>query len=358
MMVKTKKLSDDVDDDFILKTLNNFKGLNLSSHYDFEETTTCSLVDSKKIADFMATNKPLLFRVSDDNVLYFKTSSDDEEQLFDIDVTKSFVKTDIWLYDKLIKVVDIFPNASSSNISDEMTGFYVCLVIASVFGDEFEVEFIEVVNGYSFAKWEKSDDSDFNFSSLATSWIQIGSRFIKMVAAAAKYALLREKRKKHVPSALQLPQETVLELNKCIRTVDAIRHDYDIIKLRPSEREKMTKLEIKVMIKERDDAIELALKNDNKIYQIWRLLNFNSNVIPPVTLLKINRQSKRDALGLFKSIRGEEENPKTREDKLELKKVENLLKKAVKRAFLNKLFDSESKKFIDNPDMYVAPDFV
>lgn len=57
---------------------------------------------------------------------------------FDIDVENSFS-----LYDKVIRVPEIFPNASSTKISDEMTSCYCCIVIASVFSGSFEDELLE-----------------------------------------------------------------------------------------------------------------------------------------------------------------------------------------------------------------------
>jgi hypothetical protein len=130
-----------------------------------------------------------------------------------------------------------------------------------------------------------------------------------MVASAARYALVREKQKKRVPSALLLPQDVVLELIKTIRDVSVIRYEYDDVKLDSVNRSRISKLEIKVLIAERDSRIHKRITSNNKIYQVWRLMNLNSNVIPPTILLQINREAKKSALELFQNIRSFEGVP-------------------------------------------------
>lgn len=84
----------------------------------------------------------------------------------------------------------------------------------------------------------------------------------------------------------------------------------------------------------------------------------NSNLIPPNYLLKFNRESKREALNIYLKINNKSDGKLTRDEKVEVKKLENYLKKSLRRAYLNKLFDDEAKKFISSPETYVAPNFV
>jgi hypothetical protein len=81
-------------------------------------------------------------------------------------------------------------------MSEEMSACYVCLVISSVFKDEFEEQFLNVSNNYDFVKWEQTSEFEYSFIELYTDWVQMGSKYVKMVASAAKYALVREKKKK------------------------------------------------------------------------------------------------------------------------------------------------------------------
>lgn len=243
-------------------------------------------------------------------------------------------------------------------ISNEMSSFYTGLVISSVFGEAFEEEFIEVASNYNFSNWSPMDDDCVTFTDLLTSWIQLGSKYIKMVASAAKYALVREKQKKRVPSALLLPQDVVLEFRKTCREVDEIRYDYDTIKLDAFSRSKMSKLEIRITIAERDLKIQKRIEKDPKIYQVWRLMNMNSGVIPPSILLRINRESKKNALELYQNIRACTGGPTTRDDKLAVKVLEDKCKRIVRRAYLNKLFAQEAVKFNNNPEKYIAPNFL
>lgn len=347
-----------LDDDGIKGILAKFNDLNLEEHYDFKSGSYTSYDDREKIKNFLQNNKPIKFEINESNFVYYKLEKDDESKIFDIDVEKSFVKSDLWLYDKIYPVTTVFPTIMDSEVSNEMTGFYTCLVIASVFGGAFEDELLEVADVYNFDLWCPNDESQCSMSDLVTSWIQLGSKYIKLVAAAAKYALVRERNKKTIPSALQLPMDTVLELNKTIREVEQVRYEFDNFKLSDEIRSKLSRLQIKMINAEKESKIQSIIERDPKILQIWRLTNLNSNVIPPNILLRINREAKRSALELFQNVENTKGIPDTRDERLLVKQLESKYKKIVRRAYLNKLFSDESKKFILNPNVYIAPNFL
>lgn len=347
-----------LDKESIKDYLGKFKDLDLKSHYDFNDFSECLIGDVSELKRLIADNKPIKFSINDANELYYKLSDEKQEQVFDIDVEKSFSKSDVWLYDKLISVSKIFPNVASSKISDEMSSFYVCIVAASVFEGEFEEELLEVASEYDFTNWKQGNDTSLTFFDLCNEWIQLGSKYVKMVAAAAKFSIMRERRKKPIPSALQLPEDLDLELNKTIRDVEAIRFEYDYIKLSDYNKAQLTKLEIKTLIAKRDKEIEDRLTNNMIVYQVWRLLNLNSNNIPPNTLLKFNRMSRKEAGSVFMNIYNVKSLPTDQDGKIALKKVQMQLKKVSIRAYLNKLFSAEVEKLKSNPEKYVAPAFV
>jgi hypothetical protein len=339
--------------------LDKFSDLKLSEHYHFEDDVRCKIKNVEQAVKVITEQRPIIFKINEeDNSLYYSVDGGASENLFDIDVEASFSKSNVWLCDKLILVSNIFPNVSSIDISDEQVSFYVCTVIASVFGGFFKDDFVEICKNYNFETWKKNSEYSETFLELSTAWIQLGSKYIKLVAAAAKYTLLRERKKKQVPSALQLPEEVDLKLNKCLNDLAKIRFDYDNIKLSDSNRSNMKRLEIKIMIAERDEALNARMKEDSMIYQVIRLMNLNSNNIPPDILLRINRTSQRSSLDLYRKLTGKDDYPTSIEDKFEVKKIENKLKKETKRAYLNKLFARESEKFKQNASNYVAPDFV
>lgn len=353
-----ENLSDRITENVLKENLKKFSDLDLSSHYDFSVESSSTINNFDDFISYIKSNKPIVFTVSEDNMLYYKLDGEDIESIFEIDVTNSFSKSDFWLYDKIIQVPDIFPNVSSTPISEEQTGCYICLTIASVFGDVFEEELLEVGETYNFLNWEQESADSIGFFDLATNWVQIGSKYVKMVAAAARFSLLKEKTKKQVPLALQLPQATVLALNKLIREINTIRFEYDELKLSPENRTKMSKLDVKIIIRERDLAIESKLKEDTELYQIWRLMHLNSNVIPPTILLRINREARKSALQFFKDMNPGKDKPESRDLRIEVKKVEDKFKRTVRRAYLNKRLASETEKYLSNPKQYVAPDFV
>lgn len=189
-------LDRELNEEEVRSLLEKFKELKLSEHYDFNVIVETPINNGKLVAEFLKSNKPLIFEISESNVLYYKFSDQDEANVFSIDVETSFSKSDVWLYEKLITVPQIFPTIMEGKISNEMTSFYTCLVISSVFGDVFEEELIEVSHNYNFSSWTPNSDEDVSMTDLVTSWIQLGSKYVKLVASAAKYALVREKQKK------------------------------------------------------------------------------------------------------------------------------------------------------------------
>jgi hypothetical protein len=338
--------------------LDMFSELGLREHYSFSDDVTSTIDCVEDVTKLLEGSFPIKFTFSDDNTLYYTLEGQEQPVVFDEDILNSFSKSDQWLYNKLVKISSIFPNACTADVSVEQTGFYVCLIIASIFQDEFLVEFREVADNFDFKNWSPNSENGLSFSETSTSWIQLGSKSIKMVAAAAKYALVREKVKKQAPSALQLPEDTVLRLNETVNAVAQIRWNYDNVRLSPEARKLLTKLDIQLIIRKRDEEVSQRLKEDAKIYQIWRLMNLNSNVIPPTIILKFNRKCRSKSIELFKLYNDTVNAPISVEEKLITKKIDNKLKKELRRAYLNKILADQITKYHENPDGYIAPDFV
>jgi hypothetical protein len=342
----------------IIEYLKKTKSEDLEKHYKFEETIKLAFTDKLSLSKFLASNKPIELKLEDDQI-YFKPNVEGENfEIFTIDTKESFSESDKWFYNKIIPVPSVFSNAASSDISNEMSSFYICLIISSVFSGVFEEEFLEVIDTYDFNDWTQKNITALNFDVLYSEWIQIGSKTIKMIAAAAKYSLTRESQKKLAPSALGLSEAQVLALSNLNNQVSNIRHQYDEIRLAPAERSKMSKLDIKIIIKERETAIETARKADQKIYQIWRLNNLNSNHLDPNLLRDFTITARKLAPSVFVQTIGRNFDDNSKTDLIILKKINDKLKKEAVRASLNKLFASEGKKFSNDPKNYVAPNFV
>jgi hypothetical protein len=356
MTLKDNIFNDFTSSEKMKEFLKRFSDLDLASHYSFAEEANCTLSDPDSVAEFIKSTNTIKFRFNDDNTLYYSLNDDDEEMLFDIDVEKSFVTSNEWFYDKLLPVRAVFPNASFAELYGEMVSFFTCVVVASVFGGDFTISLLEVCESYDFRNWRPNDELGESFDDLSTSWVQLGSKYVKMVASAARYSLSREKKKIQVPSNLPLPEDVVTRLAKIERNVDNIRYEYDNIKLSAANRRNMSKLEIKNVVFERDQKIDAERKSDSSLYQIWRLLNLNSTNIPPTYLLKFNRQAKRYAIEQAANFRVG--FPSTPEEKSIMKKIEDEYRKTARRAFLNKMFEEQCKKFVLSPSSYVAPDFV
>lgn len=369
-----KKINN-LSEDRIKEYLDKLRDSDIAKHYRREESGMCHFDNSEAIKKYLIMNQPFKMKV-DGNVVYYCSNNNtdstystveeehegkivDEFTLFDIDVENSFIESDKWLYDKITPVDAIFVNPDTSKLTSEQNSMFICLVIASVMGGEFLEEITEVLDNYDVPSWSAVDSSKtLNFKDLYKEWVQLGSKTIKMIAAAAKYALLRERTKKQFTLALGLPQEQASKLVNLRRNVSNIRYEFDEVKLSASNREKLSKLEVKMIIAQRDMKIQETVQADSKLYQLWRLSNLNSNVIDPSLLRNFIREARRRAPSIFEDVFGSEVALTHDEKLLLLKKLQDKLKKEAIRACLNKMFAEEVLKFKNNPDSYTAPNFV
>jgi len=149
--------------DQVKSYLVTLKDSDLSSHYIYKELITCTSKDATEVKNFIKNNKPIVMTIKDGELYYKLADGMEKDELFTVDTENSFSESNKWLYDKIINVELIYPNISSSNISSEMVSFFICLLIAAVLGDEFEDEFIEVVDTYDFKNWIQGRDGEFDF---------------------------------------------------------------------------------------------------------------------------------------------------------------------------------------------------
>lgn len=358
-MVELKKVDGkDLTEKQITTYLDLLENKELASHYKFHEEVECVVSNEQEAVNFLTSNKPITMSFKDD-VLYYKLEGESEqEEVFSIDISTSFSESDKWLCDKITPVAMIFPNAASATVSAEMTSFYICLVIASTFKKEFEEEFKDICKTYDFSSWRQQDKTALDFTTLSGEWIQLGSKTIKMIAAACKYAIVRERSKKEVRTLLGLPEATDLRLNDLLKSISDIRYHYDNIVLSAEEKAKLSRLEIKNIIAKRDAKIEAKLREDNGMYQLWRLMNLNSNNLLPNEVRGFILNARKQAPEMFLEITGREPDIEDPEDLMSLKKIQDKLKKEAIRASLNKLFTEEVNKYKEDPEAYIAPNFM
>lgn len=180
----------------------------LTEHYSYKEVLNCTLNDASAVRTFISKNKPITIKIKDGELYYKLADGMDKDELFTVDTENSFSTSNKWLYNKIIDVELIFPNISSSKISNEMVSLYICILVATILGGEFETEFMEVIETYNFSKWEKGSKYDYDFMTLARDWVQMGSETVKMIAAAGKYAVTRNQKKKRTSITTRLARGT------------------------------------------------------------------------------------------------------------------------------------------------------
>jgi hypothetical protein len=348
----------ELDEQKIKRFLEMQKETNLADHYSFKNSIVCNFDSANEVVAFIKSNNPINIEIKDGELYYTLDNKMDKDELFTVKTESSFSHSNVWLYDKIIQVELVYPNISEAAASSEMVSFYICLIVASVLRSEFLIEFLEIIKSYNFKKWVQDDEFSLNFNELSREWIQIGSETVKMITAAAKYAISRNEKKKELPSVLDLPEDMVSAYNSLRRTISDVRYEFDRIKLSSSNREKMTSLEIKVLISERDIKIQELITTDRKLHEVWRLTNLNSNVIEPGVLRGYTLSSRKESLSFFKELYGRSPDLSSNEDLINLKKFQNKLKREAIRATLNKIFKHEVIKFKNNQEGYIAPPFV
>jgi hypothetical protein len=348
----------ELDEQKIKLFLEKQKVSNLAEHYSFQNSIVCNFDSPNEVAAFIKSNNPINIEIKDGELYYTLDNKMEKDELFTVNTDSSFSCSNTWLYDKIIQVELVYPNISESAASSEMVSFYICLIVASVLRSEFLIEFLDVIKSYDFKKWKQDDDFSLNFNELSREWIQIGSETVKMITAAAKYSLSRNEKKKELPSVLDLPLDMVSDYNSLRRNISDIRYEFDRIKLSSSNREKMTSLQIKILISERDMKIQELITSDKKLHEVWRLTNLNSNVIEPGVLRGYILSARKESLFFFEQLYGRKPDLTNNEDLINLKKYQDRLKREAVRATLNKIFKLEVIKFKNNQEGYIAPPFV
>jgi hypothetical protein len=351
-------MSFDLDAQKIKVFLEKQKEANLADHYSFQNSIVCNFDSANDVAAFIKSNNPINIEIKDGELYYILDNKMEKDELFTVNTESSFSYSNVWLYDKIIHVELVYPNISEAAASSEMVSFYICLIVASVLRSEFLIEFLDVIESYDFKNWNQNDGFSLNFNELSREWVQIGSETVKMITAAAKYSISRNEKKKELPSVLDLPQDMVSAYNSLRRTISDVRYEFDAVKLSPSNREKMTSLEIKILISERDTKIQELITCNKKLHEIWRLTNLNSNVIEPGVLRGYILSSRLESLIIFEQLYGRSPDLSNNNDLINLKKFQNKLKREAVRATLNKIFKLEVIKFKNNPEGYIAPPFV
>jgi hypothetical protein len=338
--------------------LKKIEKQDLLSHYKFKGDIKCNITDGTKMSDFIKSNRPLEMEIKDGG-LYYKTDSDEEkDELFTIDTESSFSGSNVWFYSRIINVENVYPNISEAKISSEMTAFFICLVISSALGGEFEIEFLETCNSYNFKTWTQPIKEELNFMELSREWIQMGSETVKMMAAAAKFAISRDSKKNDLKSQLDLDSGLASEYKELVRKINNFRYDHETNVLSAENVAKMTRLDIKVKIRERDIAIQSLITSNTNVYKLWRLLHLNSDVIDPSIKRKFIRLSKKECQTVFFDIIGRKPDFEDNSDLFKLKRVQDKLKKEAIRACLNKIFSIELLKYKSDPENYIPPNFV
>lgn len=356
-MNKWEEISNNLNSEDVIEHLKKLKDSEIYKHYSPDsDEVLCSFKNEKDVVDFLVACEPITIDFSSREVTYSLSKKGVENEIFDIDISKSFSISDTWLYDKLHPVNLVFPNAVDSELSSEQKNLYICLVISGVLGDIFEEEFLELVSNYDFQNWESKGESTLSFTALCKEWVQMDSIIVKMVASAARFALSREKAKKEIPTALGLSEAEASELRNLMKRIEDERYNYDNNILSDEKKKGMSKLDIKIKIREMNTKISDILKENPRLHELYKLTNLNSRNINPIVYRDSQLKSKKEAVRLFQKFSGRE--VRDDKDKLEVSKIAKTLMRESMRACVNKLFSEEAEIYRRSPDNYKAPDFV
>lgn len=306
------------------------------------------------IKELIKNPKMLKFSENEDKLLY--KVDDGEFKEFDVDISTSFVGSDIWVSNRLIDIEGVFPNTTVGSISIEMEAFYTCINIAAVFSGDFESEFDDVIENYDFIRWEGKTNwigEQNNFESLMKSWVELGSISIKMLASACSYKLKSEKNTMATFRTSDLPEEVVLSLESLRNKVKSIRLKYEENELSPTSRSRMDKLDFKVANRKMEIEIENALRSDPYIYQLWKLFKISSKNIPASTKNFIRRKAIEQTVEDAK--RDNKYDLNNLDNKIYLQQYKQTLIKETYRAWINSTIKAELIKAVELGDKYIAP---
>lgn len=338
--------------------LEQFPEQNLAEHYMFTESIKSNVQNVQQVKVFIKENKPITFTLSEGEIFYSINDQEASREIFTVDTSTSFEASNTWLYDKLVLPAKIFPNIATTNVSSEQAAFFVCITIAMCLQGEFKEEFLEEIETYDFNNWSQGSDEHLSFVSLLTDWIQMGSELVKMVAAAARFTLARSVKKNSFQSLIDVDSEMASKFRNLNRSIESTRYEYDVVKLAPEVASKLTKLQRKVIIAERDEKIKFLIESNPELHKLWRIYNLNSNVIDPSIRRSYIRKARKSAKIFYEEINGVKPDKKVPGVLQELKVIEDKLKREAIRATINKMKVSEMEEFKKDPDGYNPPTFV
>lgn len=342
----------------VRKLLKEFDDGKFEKYYDYDDDiTTCAINSVEDVNKLIKDNHPLVFSFNDENEMYVSIDGENELELFNVEISSNFIKSDEWLSadNRIIEANIVFPSIVRSDISVEKTSFFICLVIATCMRSDYLDEFEAIIKDYDFKSFEGEV-----FTKLKGNWIEAGSKVIRMLASAAKYSILRNAKKKTTNLFADVQQEKVFVLDELESAIDAIRFEYDRKRLSPDKRALMTKLEIKNVIAERDSEIEkLYKKNDYKgVIELYKIKRINSENVNPFIKQKIRLHVNRRMMDVYFDIYNVQTAPKEDIEKENFSKLRKYFYKEMIRAVVNEMKIAQKQKFMLNPDSYVAPNFV
>ena len=140
------------------------------------------------------------------------------------------------------------------------------MVIAVALNDAFIEQFYSLDSNYGFKNCSNKADEFYNFEFLLRRWIETSSKVIGMVQLSINYYS-----KKQIVTSLDAREGLDSELGMLKKNV------YENTSLTKETCKTKTKLERKQVIADRDIKIEKLIKENKKLYKLYRLTKSNSN---------------------------------------------------------------------------------
>lgn len=323
-------------------------------YYSSVKEKNISIDGIEEIKELLANPKFVKYNEVEDKFYYIGEGGEEEKEILMENYFNTFDGSNRWMSSRLIPLNNVFPNSTVEHLSNEQEAFYCCLVLAAIMGKSFKDEFVELIDKYNFSKWEGEIDifgDEEKFTNLYDRWFSTSSKKVKMIFSAAKYTLSVQKNVASNIYASGVPREVALKLVKLRNEVTAIRLKYESGELSPISKEKLTKLEIKILYKEMEDKIDSTLRKDQKLFQLYKLFKIGGSEIPADAVNRMRRASRTQ-------VKLDLQNGKFVDgiDGADLKEASEIYFKNLKKAYIAQFKADELIKYEKEGENYTAPD--
>jgi len=233
--------------------------------------------------------------------------------------------------------------------NSEIENIYICSLLAGILGEDFEEQFKEVVENYSFIDVEEGVDNCTSFTQLLGEWQEFQSKTIQAIISACRQNISEKKEEYSSLNLSLLDREERLKLESLKIEVTNYFNNYKRDHLKEENIKSLKKHEIFKLYDDRDTHIKDLIINSpeyKSVKTLYFIDKLNSEDINVFKKKKISNIAKSKAVELF-SERKVSENI--------FREYVNKFNRKGLKVYLRRWKNQELEKYLSNRESYLLP---